>query len=50
MTIGGVVYILINHGHSTLYTSFASNIVKRLYEHRNGAYKKALRLNMRLIN
>ena len=41
MIKGGAVYILTNMGHSTLYTGVTSNIVRRLYEHRNGTYKKS---------
>ena len=41
MVRGGVVYILANQGNTTLYTGVTSNIVKRLYEHRNGKYQKS---------
>jgi putative endonuclease len=41
MKTGGVVYILTNHTNTTLYTGVTSNIVKRLYEHRNGVYAKS---------
>jgi putative endonuclease len=41
MIRGGAVYILTNHGHTTLYTGVTSNIVKRLYEHRTGKYKNS---------
>ncbi len=41
MKKGGAVYILTNKGHSTLYTGVTSDIVRRLYEHRNGIYKKS---------
>lgn len=41
MKKGGAVYILTNKGHSTLYTGVTSDIVRRLYEHRNGTYKKS---------
>ena len=41
MIRGGAVYILTNHGHTTLYTGVTSNIVRRLYEHRTGKYKNS---------
>ena len=41
MIRGGVVYILTNQGNTTLYTGVTSNIVRRLYEHRTGVYKKS---------
>ena len=41
MKKGGAVYILTNHGNTTLYTGVTSNIIKRLYEHRNGSFKKS---------
>ncbi|MDX2173607.1 MAG: GIY-YIG nuclease family protein [Bacteroidota bacterium] len=41
MKTGGVVYILTNKNHTTLYTGVTSNIVKRLFEHRNGIYKNS---------
>lgn len=41
MIRGGAVYILTNKGHSTLYTGVTSNIIKRIYEHRNGVYKQS---------
>lgn len=41
MIRGGAVYILTNKGHTTLYTGVTSNIVRRLYEHRNGTYMKS---------
>ncbi|MBC7694761.1 MAG: GIY-YIG nuclease family protein [Burkholderiales bacterium] len=41
MIRGGAVYILTNQAHTTLYTGVTSNIVRRLYEHRNGVYKKS---------
>ncbi len=41
MKKGGAVYILTNDGNTTLYTGVTSNIVKRLYEHRNGTYEKS---------
>jgi len=31
-----VVYIVTNKKHGTLYTSVTSDIVKRIYEHKNG--------------
>lgn len=39
MKKGGAVYILSNHGNTTLYTGVTSDIIKRLYQHRNGVYK-----------
>ena len=41
MIRGGAVYILTNHGHTTLYTGVTSNIVRRLYEHRTGKNKNS---------
>jgi putative endonuclease len=41
MIRGGVVYILTNQGNTTLYTGVTSNIIRRLYEHRTGVYKKS---------
>ncbi|MES2763209.1 MAG: GIY-YIG nuclease family protein [Bacteroidota bacterium] len=41
MIKGAVVYILTNQGNTTLYTGVTSNIIKRLYEHRTGAYQKS---------
>jgi putative endonuclease len=41
MKKGGVVYILTNKGNSTLYTGVTSNIVRRLYEHRQSTYSKS---------
>ncbi len=41
MKKGGAVYILTNHSNTTLYTGVTSDIVKRLYEHRNGVYEKS---------
>jgi putative endonuclease len=41
MKKGGAVYILTNHGNTTLYTGVTSNIQKRLHEHRNGTYEKS---------
>ena len=41
MIRGGAVYILTNHGHTTLYTGVTSNIVRRLCEHRTGKYKNS---------
>ncbi len=40
MKKGGAVYILTNHGNSTIYTGVTSNIVKRLYEHRTGTFRQ----------
>jgi putative endonuclease len=39
MKKGGAVYILTNHRNTTLYTGVTSDIIKRLYQHRNGVYK-----------
>jgi putative endonuclease len=41
MIRGGAIYILTNNGNTTLYTGVTSNLVKRLYEHRNGIYEKS---------
>ena len=41
MKKGGAVYILTNHNNTTLYTGVTSDIVKRLYKHRNGVYAKS---------
>ncbi len=41
MKRGGAVYILTNSGNTTLYTGVTSNIVRRLYEHRNATFKKS---------
>ena len=41
MVIGGAIYILTNKGNTTLYTGVTSNLVSRLYKHRNGTYKKS---------
>ena len=41
MIIGGAVYILTNKNNTTLYTGVTSNLVSRLYKHRNGTYKKS---------
>ena len=41
MIRGGAVYILTNKGHSTLYTGATSNLIKRIYEHRNGVHKQS---------
>lgn len=39
MIRGGAVYILPNHNNITLYTGVTSDLVKRLYQHRNGIFK-----------
>ena len=41
MKKGGAVYILTNKGNTTLYTGVIANLIKRLYEHRNGIYEKS---------
>jgi putative endonuclease len=41
MIRGGAVYILTNSGNTTLYTGVTSNLIKRLYEHKNGIYAKS---------
>ncbi len=41
MIRAGAVYILSNHSNTTLYTGATSNLVSRLYKHRNGTYKKS---------
>ena len=41
MKIGGAVYILTNKNNTTLYTGVTSNLIKRLFEHRSGVYKKS---------
>jgi len=39
MKKGGVVYILTNKLNTVLYTGVTSNLLKRLYEHKNKIYK-----------
>ena len=41
MERGGYIYILTNKKHTVLYTGVTSNLANRLYEHRNGLYKKS---------
>jgi putative endonuclease len=41
MKRGGAVYMLTNSSNTTLYTGVTSNIVRRLYEHRNATFKKS---------
>ncbi len=41
MLKGGAVYILTNSNNTTLYTGVTSNIIKRLYEHRESKYSKS---------
>ncbi|MDO8998731.1 MAG: GIY-YIG nuclease family protein [Bacteroidota bacterium] len=41
MTKGRAIYILTNKNNTTLYTGVTSNIVKRLYDHKNVLYKKS---------
>ncbi|MBA3681437.1 MAG: GIY-YIG nuclease family protein [Bacteroidetes bacterium] len=48
MVIGGAIYILTNKGNTTLYTGVTSNLVSRLYKHRNGTYKKSFTSKYRL--
>ena len=48
MKKGGAVYILTNKGNTTLYTGVTSNIIKRLYEHRQGIYSKSFTSKYRL--
>ena len=37
MIRGGAVYVLTNKNNTTLYTGVTSNLIKRLFEHRNAA-------------
>ena len=41
MKRGGAVYILTNQGNSTLYTGVTSDLIKRLYQHRNAVNKRS---------
>ncbi len=41
MIIGGAIYILTNQNNTVLCTGVTSNIKIRLYQHRNGTYKKS---------
>lgn len=38
MERGGYVYILTNKRHTTLYTGVTSNIINRIWEHKNKVY------------
>ena len=39
--MGGWVYIMCSHNHSTLYVGVTSNIASRVYEHKNKFYPKS---------
>ena len=39
MKKGGAVYIMTNQWNSTLYTGVTSDLVKRMYQHKNKMYK-----------
>jgi len=39
MIKGGAIYMLTNSNNNVLYTGVTSNIVSRLYQHRNGTFK-----------
>jgi len=41
MERGGAIYIMTNKNKTTLYVGVTSNLVKRIYEHKNHIYKKA---------
>jgi putative endonuclease len=41
MVRGGVVYILTNNNHSTLYTGVTANLRRRLYQHRNATFSNS---------
>ena len=41
MKKGGAIYILTNYANTTLYTGVISDIIRRLYEHRNGVHAKS---------
>lgn len=38
MERGGYIYILTNKRHTTLYTGVTSNIINRIWEHKNKVY------------
>ncbi len=39
MIRGGATYVLTNKNHTVLYTGVTSDLVKRMYEHKNKIYK-----------
>ena len=41
MIKGGAIYMLTNSNNTVLYTGVTSNIVSRLYQHRNGTFKRS---------
>jgi putative endonuclease len=38
---GGAVYILTNKNKTTLYVGVTSNLLQRVYDHKNGVYAKS---------
>lgn len=41
MSKGGFIYIITNKNHTTLYIGVTSNLVARIYEHKNKFYKNS---------
>ncbi|HVD97124.1 MAG TPA: GIY-YIG nuclease family protein [Cytophagaceae bacterium] len=41
MTKGGYIYIITNKNNTTLYVGVTSDLLRRIHEHKNHAYKKS---------
>jgi putative endonuclease len=50
MERGGATYILTNKNHTVLYTGVTSDLVKRIYEHKNKIYATSFTKNIMLIS
>ena len=47
---GGCVYIITNKNHTTLYVSITSDLITRIYEHKNKIYRNSFSYRYNLEN